>query len=111
MMPERSGCRQENESEGKTCKEVMARTAQKYESQERYLTDATATQRQTMTLFMRMKEDHMRNGQLKPDIIPRSVNRQFILNYTIHQCAGDTSTYPLHMDNFHSFTADTPICL
>ena len=64
---------------------------------------------------MRMKEDHMRNGQLKPGYNPQiSTNRQFILNYTIHQCAGDTSTYPLHMDDFHSlygssipFTADT----
>ena len=36
--------------------------------------------------FMRMKEDHMRNGQLKPGYNPQiSTNRQFILNYTIHQ--------------------------
>ena len=59
--------------------------------------------------FMRMKEDHMRNGQLKPGYNPQiSTNRQFILNYTIHQCAGDTSTYPLHMDNFHSLYGRYP---
>ena len=56
-----------------------------------------------------MKEDHMRNGQLKPGYNPQiSTNRQFILNYTIHQCAGDTSTYPLHMDNFHSLYGRYP---
>ena len=59
--------------------------------------------------FMRMKEDHMKNGQLKPGYNPQiSTNRQFILNYTIHQCAGDTSTYPLHMDNFHSLYGRYP---
>lgn len=53
--------------------------------------------------FMRMKEDHMKNGQLKPGYnIQISTNNQYILNYTIHQCAGDTSTYPLHMEEFHS---------
>ena len=82
----------------------------KYESQGKILdgrnsyskTDNDAT-------FMRMKEDHMRNGQLKPGYNPQiSTNRQFILNYTIHQCAGDTSTYPLHMDNFHSLYGRYP---
>ena len=82
----------------------------KYESQGKILdgrnsyskTDNDAT-------FIRMKEDHMRNGQLKPGYNPQiSTNRQFILNYTIHQCAGDTSTYPLHMDNFHSLYGRYP---
>ena len=58
---------------------------------------------------MRMKEDHMKNGQLKPGYNPQiSTNKQFILNYTIHQCAGDTSTYPLHMDDFHSLYGRYP---
>ena len=82
----------------------------KYESQGKILdgrnsyskTDNDAT-------FMRMKEDHMRNGQLKPGYNPQiSTNKQFILNYTIHQCAGDTSTYPLHMDDFHSLYGRHP---
>ena len=68
----------------------------KYESQGKILdgrnsyskTDNDAT-------FMRMKEDYMKNGQLKPGYNPQiSTNKQFILNYTLHQCAGDTSTYP-----------------
>ena len=58
---------------------------------------------------MRMKEDHMKNGQLKPGYNPQiSTNKQFILNYTLHQCAGDTSTYPLHMDDFHSLYGRYP---
>ncbi len=76
----------------------------KYESQGKILdwrnsyskTDPDAT-------FMRMKEDYMRNWQLKPRYNPQvSTNRQFILNYTLHQCAGDTSTYHLHMKDFNS---------
>ena len=76
----------------------------KYESQGKILdgrnsyskTDPDAT-------FMRMKEDYMRNGQLKPGYNPQvSTNRQFILNYTLHQYAGETSTYHLHMKDFHS---------
>ena len=82
----------------------------KYESQGKILdgrnsyskTDEDAT-------FMRMKEGHMRNGQLKPGYNTQiSTNRQFILNYTIHQCAGDTSTYPLHMDDFNSLYGRYP---
>ena len=60
----------------------------KYESQGKILdgrnsyskTDNDAT-------FMRMKDDHMKNRQLKPGYNPQfSTNKQFILNYTIHQC-------------------------
>ena len=82
----------------------------KYESQGKILdgrnsyskTDNDAT-------FMRMKEDHMKNGQLKPGYNSQiSTNKQFILNYTLHQCVGDTSTYPLHMDDFHSLYGRYP---
>lgn len=76
----------------------------KYESQGKILagrgsyskTDNDAT-------FMRMKEDYMKNGQLNPGYNTQtSTNNQFILDYAIHQCAGDTSTCPLHMEDFHS---------
>ena len=64
----------------------------KYEEQEELLngrnsyskTDCEAT-------FMRMKEDHMLNGQLKPGYnVQIGTENQFILNYSIHQDAGDT---------------------
>ena len=89
--------------------EYLPRLA-KYESQLEKLGDRNSfSKTDEDATFMRMKEDHMRNGQLKPGYNPQiSTNRQFILNYTIHQCAGDASTYPLHMDDFHSLYGRYP---
>lgn len=73
----------------------------KYEQQEKTLgnrnsyskTDPDAT-------FMRMKEDHMLNGQLKPGYNWQiSTENQYILGYTIHQSATDTNTLPAHMES------------
>ena len=39
--------------------------------------------------FMRMKEDHMMNGQLKPGSnMQASTDNRYILNYTLSQTAG-----------------------
>ena len=71
----------------------------KYKQQEKTLgsrnsyskTDPDAT-------FMRMKEDHMLNGQLKPGYNWQiSTENQYILGYTLHQSATDTNTLPEHM--------------
>lgn len=41
--------------------------------------------------FMRMKEDHMLNGQLKPGYnVQASTERQYIINYTLGQTTSDT---------------------
>ena len=49
--------------------------------------------------FMRMKEDHMKNGQLKPAYnLQLSTENNFITNYTIHQNPGDTTTYQHHLN-------------
>ena len=51
--------------------------------------------------FMRMKEDHMRNGQLKPGYnLQISTNKQFILNYTLHPNPTDTRTLSAHLESF-----------
>ena len=51
--------------------------------------------------FMRMKEDHMGNGQLKPSYnVQISTEDQFITNYGIYQDPGDTSTFNDYMDSF-----------
>ncbi len=43
--------------------------------------------------FMRMKEDHMKNGQLKPAYNMQIViENQFITNLGIYRRAGDTAT-------------------
>jgi transposase len=51
--------------------------------------------------FMRMKEDHMRNGQLKPGYnVQISTHDQFIVNYTHHQNPTDTTTLKTHLEQF-----------
>lgn len=72
---------------------------EKYEQQEAILgkrnsyskTDQDAT-------FMRMKEDHMRNGQLKPGYnVQISTNNQFIASYSLHPNPTDTKTLIPHL--------------
>jgi len=51
--------------------------------------------------FMRLKDDHMQNGQLKPAYNTQiSTEEQFITHYSIHQTAGDTTTLPTHLEGF-----------
>lgn len=73
---------------------------QKYESQQKILgrrnsfskTDPDAT-------FMRMKEDHMRNGQLKPGYnVQIGTENQFILGYSLHQRPTDTRCLKPHLE-------------
>ena len=79
-----------------------------YEEQERKLdgrssyskTDEDAT-------FMRMKDDHMKNGQLKPGYnVQMGTEDQFIINYTIHQSTVDSPVFVEHMDNTKALLAD-----
>ncbi len=59
--------------------------------------------------FMRMKEDHMKNGQLKPGYnVQISSEEQFVLNYTIHPNPTDTLTLPTHINDFEQYTGHTP---
>lgn len=51
--------------------------------------------------FMRMKEDHMRNGQLKPGYnLQISTHKQFILHYSLHPNPTDTKTLIPHLKSF-----------
>ena len=48
--------------------------------------------------FMRMKEDHMKNWQLKPSYnVQISTSNQLIVNYTIHPNPTDTRTLSAHL--------------
>lgn len=50
--------------------------------------------------FMRMKEDHMGNGQLKPGYnLQIGTEDQFIVNYTLHQSANDMPVLKEHMED------------
>ena len=80
-------------------KKNWANNLEKYKKQQEILgvrnsyskTDHDAT-------FMRMKEDHMRNGQLKPAYnLQISTNKQFILHYSIHPNPTDTKTLESHL--------------
>ena len=50
---------------------------------------------------MRMKEDHMKNGQLKPAYnVQISTQNQVITNFSIHQNRTDTGTYKSHIEQY-----------
>ena len=54
----------------------------------------------TDATFMRMKEDHMKNGQLKPGYnLQISTNDQYIVDYTLHQTTADTTTLSSHLED------------
>lgn len=53
--------------------------------------------------FMRMKDDHMLNGQLKPGYNWQiSTQNQFILNYSLHQTTTDYQTLASHLAQYES---------
>ena len=57
----------------------------------------------TDAVFMRMKDDHMNNGQLKPGYNTQiSTEEQFITHYTIHQTNADTTTLEAHLESFET---------
>ena len=63
----------------------------------------------TDATFMRMKEDHMLNGQLKPGYnIQISTNEQVITHYTIHQNPTDTKTLKPHLESFEQAYGTMP---
>ena len=88
----------------------FASNLEKYEQQEKLLgkrnsyskTDPDAT-------FMRMKEDHMKNGQLKPGYnVQISSEDQFILNYTLHQDTNDIHTLKPHLEHYEYLYQELP---
>jgi len=83
---------------------------QKYETHQAILgtrnsyskTDLDAT-------FMRMKEDHMRNGQLKPGYnVQIGTENQFILGYSLHQRPTDTRCLIPHLEKLKSQLGKLP---
>lgn len=59
--------------------------------------------------FMRMTEDHMRNGQLKPGYnIQMGTENQFVVGFSIHQRVGDTSCLKPHMEQLKDWLGEYP---
>jgi Transposase DDE domain/Transposase domain (DUF772) len=77
---------------------------EKYEKQLEILGDRNSYSKKDVdATFMRLKDDHMQNGQLKPAYNAQiSTEEQFITHYSIHQTAGDTTTLESHLNSFES---------
>jgi transposase len=73
----------------------------KYESQQEILNQRNSfSKTDTDATFMRTKEDHMKNGQLKPCYNWQiSTNNQFVVNYTVTQTTTDTTTLIEHLES------------
>ena len=82
----------------------------KYEKQEEILGERNSySKTDTEATFMRMKEDHMQNGQLKPGYnVQISTSNQFIVNYTIHPNPTDTTTLKSHLEQHKSSFGSAP---
>lgn len=82
----------------------------KYNVQQEVLQNRNSYSRtDTDATFMRMKEDHMKNGQLKPAYnLQVSSNNQFIVNYSLHQNPTDTRTLPSHLESYQKLYKQNP---
>lgn len=71
----------------------------KYEEQEDILKERNSySKTDNDATFMRMKEDHMKNGQLKPGYnIQTGTEGQFIVGFSVHQKTTDTSFLIPHL--------------
>lgn len=59
--------------------------------------------------FMRMKEDYMKNGQLKPGYnVQISTNNQFVVNYSLHPNPTDTKTLIPHLEQHKNLYKSLP---
>ncbi|QIY85078.1 IS1182 family transposase [Chryseobacterium sp. NEB161] len=83
-------------------KKNWANNLDKYKKQQAILQARNSySKTDTDATFMRMKEDHMRNGQLKAAYnLQISTNKQFILHYSIHPNPTDTKTLESHLKGF-----------
>ncbi|QJI70808.1 transposase [Staphylococcus haemolyticus] len=73
---------------------VWKKSIQRYEFQKSILKDRNSYSKTDHdATFMRMKEDHMKNGQLKPGYnLQIATNSQFVLSYNVYQNPTDTRT-------------------
>jgi len=81
-----------------------------YAKQEKILADRNSySKTDPGGTFMRMKEDHMRNGQLKPGYnVQISTNNQFVVNYSLHPNPTDTKTLIPHLEQYKNLYNSLP---
>ncbi|MEK5026585.1 MULTISPECIES: IS1182 family transposase [Paenibacillus] len=82
----------------------------KYEQYQKLLGDRNSfSKTDPDATFMRMKEDHMRNGQLKPGYnVQIGTENQFILAYSLHQRPTDTRCLEPHMEKAQQILGKLP---
>lgn len=85
----------------------------KYEDQTQKMGDRNSySKTDPDATFMRMKDDHMRNGQLKAGYNWQlSTSNQYIVNYGIYQQPSDFTTLPNHLEDYHQLYGSYPDCL
>lgn len=58
---------------------------------------------------MRMKDDHMQNGQLKPGYnVQIGTQNQFVVGFSIHQKATDTTCLKEHLEGVKKIWGKVP---
>lgn len=82
----------------------------KYEEQESILAGRNSySKTDTDATFMRMKEDHMKNGQLKPGYnVQIGTEEQYVVGFSIHQKAGDTTLLIPHLNSLEKQLGKVP---
>jgi hypothetical protein len=82
----------------------------KYEKYEQQLGERNSLSRTDPdATFMRMKEDHMLNGQLKPGYNWQITTQdQYILGYTLHQTTNDTAALAPHIESLKQSLGQLP---
>lgn len=92
----------ETQKQVKQVQEEYLPRLEKYENQLETLGNRNSySKTDTDATFMRLKEDHMKNGQLKPCYNPQiSSESQFATYFSITQTPGDTTALPGHLDGF-----------
>ena len=82
----------------------------KYNEQEKILGDRNSySKTDPDATFMRMKDDHMRNGQLKAGYNWQiSTSNQYIVNYDIYHNPNDTLTLPSHLEGYKELYGSSP---
>lgn len=83
---------------------------QRYEEQQAILGDRNSfSKTDPDATFMRMKEDHMGNGQLKPGYnLQIRTENQFILGYSLHQRPTDTRCLIPHLEHLKTQLGKIP---
>ncbi|OME78572.1 transposase [Paenibacillus sp. FSL A5-0031] len=83
---------------------------QRYEEHQTVLGDRNSYSKTDKdATFMRMKEDHMRNGQLKPGYnVQIGTENQFIVGYSLHQRPTDTRCLKPHLEKVKAALGKLP---